>query len=85
MLLSSRKQFPASDNPWQHVYEPEDRDAVDFKMWNALIGVVLLGTVSGWSVSGYVPLLPGWFGALGGASLLGYLGTLKDSKGDILR
>lgn len=85
MLLSSRKQFPPSDNPWKHIYDPEDRDAIDFKMWNSLIGVILVGTVMGWSASTYVPLLPGWLGALGTASFLGYSGTLKDSRGDVLR
>jgi hypothetical protein len=85
MLLSSRKQFPPSDNPWKHVYDPEDRDAIDFKMWNSLIGIILMGTIMGWSASTYVPLLPGWLGALGSASFLGYSGTLKDSRGDVLR
>ena len=44
-----------------------------------------MGTITGWSISAYVPLFPGWLGALGGASSLGYLGTLKDPRGDMLR
>ena len=84
-LLSSRKQFPPTENPWKHVYYPEDKDSVNFKMWNSLIGIVVIGTLTGWSVSTYVPLLPGWLGAVGCAGFLGYLGTLKDSLGDMLR
>ena len=85
MMLSSRKQFPETDNPWQYVYDPEVKDSINFKMWNSLIGIVMLGTIVGWIGSTYVPLLPGWLGALGLASFLGYLGTLKDALGDMLR
>ena len=85
MLMSERNQFPRTDNPWQYVHDPRDPESVDFKMWNSLIGVVLMGTITGWSISAYIPLFPGWLGALGGASFLGYSGTLKDSRGDILR
>ena len=85
MLMSERNQFPRTDNPWQYVHDPRDPESVDFKMWNSLMGVVLMGTITGWSISSYVPLFPGWLGALGGASFFGYSGTLKDSRGDILR
>ena len=65
--------------------EKDLKGSVDFKMFNSLIGVVLLGTILGWVSSTYVPLLPGWLGALGTAGFLGYLGTLKDAIGDMLR
>ena len=85
LMLSPRKLFPATENPWQHVYNPDVKGSVDFKMLNSLIGVVLLGTLLGWTGSTYVPLLPGWLGALGSAVFLAYLGTLKDAMGDMLR
>ena len=32
-----------------------------------------------------VPLLPNWIGTLGAATILGYITTLRDSRGDLLR
>mmetsp|Transcript_10318 Transcript_10318/g.9966 ORF Transcript_10318/g.9966 Transcript_10318/m.9966 type:complete len:388 (+) Transcript_10318:182-1345(+) len=85
VMATSRKPFPPSENPWKYNYDPEVKGSIKFKMINSIVGIILCGTVIGWSISRYVPLLPGWLGAVTSAAFLGYLGTLKDSIGDVLR
>jgi hypothetical protein len=58
-MASSRKPFPPSENPWKYNYDPDVKGSIKFKMVNSIVGVILCGTVIGWSISKYIPLLPG--------------------------
>jgi hypothetical protein len=58
-MASSRKPFPPSENPWKYNYDPDVKGSIKFKMINSIVGIILCGTVIGWSISRYVPLLPG--------------------------
>ena len=84
-LLSARKPFPPSENPWSYVYDPNVTGSIQFKMTNCLMGIIFGGAFCGWSVARSIPLFPTWLGALLLASCCGYLGTVRDSRGDLLR
>jgi hypothetical protein len=58
-MASSRKPFPPSENPWKYNYDPDVKGSTKFKMVNSIVGVILCGTIIGWSISKYIPLLPG--------------------------
>lgn len=85
LVLSNRKPFPPAENPWSYVYNPDLPGSVDFKMMNCLVFIVFGGAFLGWSVARSIPLFPGWLGALLLASCCGYLGTVRDPRGDLLR
>lgn len=84
LMLKNRAIFPASENPWSYSPRPNTND-VPFNMMSALIGIVLAGGWIGWACVKPIPLFPNWIGAISGAAFFGYLGTLKDTKGDLLR
>ena len=84
-LLSARKPFPPSENPWSYVYDPDVSCSIQFKMTNCLMGIIFGGAFCGWSIARSIPLFPTWLGALLLASCCGYLGTVRDSRGDLLR
>lgn len=54
-------------------------------MMGALSSAVLSAAYLGWLVGRIVPLLPNWLGALSAACTVGYLTTLQDGRGDMLR
>lgn len=85
LMIGERRQFPPfTDNPWK--YKPlEDDVDLEFKMTNALLGLILSGAFIGWKIAKQIPFFPGWIGALGGSSMLGYAGTFRDGRGDMLR
>ena len=84
-MLGERRNFPPfTENPWKYFPSEED-NVLEFKMMNTLIGLVMSGAIIGWKIAKQIPLLPGWIGAIGGASSLGYGGTLRDGRGDMLR
>ena len=84
-LLSIRKPFPPSENPWSYVYDPNVPESIQFKMTNCLMGIIFGGAFCGWTIARSIPLFPTWLGALLLASCCGYLGTIRDSRGDLLR
>lgn len=84
VMLSARQPFPPTDNPWKYS-EPPRGSGIPFSMMNAMIGVVIMGFVTGWSVSKFIPFFPGWLGSIGCAVIFGYQCTLRDSKGDVFR
>ena len=84
LMLKNRAIFPASENPWSYTPRADTND-VPFNMMSALIGIVLAGGWIGWMCVKPIPLFPNWIGAVSGAAFFGYLGTLKDTKGDLLR
>eukprot|EP01036_Dinobryon_divergens_P025491 gene25491-34043_t len=86
LMLGERRNFPPfTENPWKYFPSDGEDDVLNFKMMNTLIGLVLSGAVIGWKIAKQIPLLPGWIGAIGGASSLGYGGTMRDGRGDMLR
>lgn len=86
LMLGERRNFPPfTENPWKYFPSEGEDDVLNFKMMNTIIGLVLSGAVIGWKIAKQIPLLPGWIGAIGGASSLGYGGTLRDGRGDMLR
>ena len=85
LLLSNRKPFPPAENPWSYVYDPDQPGSLEFRMMNCLLCIVFGGAFLGWSVARSIPLVPGWLGALLLASFCGYLGTVRDPRGDLLR
>lgn len=52
---------------------------------NVMIGVVVSGFFTGWSVSKLIPFFPSWLGSIGFAVVFGYQCTLRDAKGDLFR
>jgi hypothetical protein len=54
-------------------------------MMNAMIGVVVTGFFTGWSVAKFIPFFPGWLGSIGCAVVFGYQCTLADARGDMFR
>jgi hypothetical protein len=85
LLLSNRKPFPPAENPWSYIYDPDQPGSLEFKMMNCLLCIVFGGAFLGWSIARSIPLFPGWLGALLLASSCGYLGTVRDPRGDLLR
>lgn len=82
--MAERRPFPPGSNPWR--YSPEqDMRGPQFSMVSALLGVLLSAAYAGWLLARFVPLLPSWIGALGGAFTAGYATTLPDGRGDLLR
>ena len=85
LSLAGRKPFPPVDNPWSYVHDPEQPGSIQFKMINCLLGIIFGGAFCGWSLARSIPFFPGWLGALSLASCCGYLGTIRDPRGDLLR
>ena len=85
LMLSSRLPFPPTENPWKYSTSPRGAIGIPFSMMNVMIGVVITGFFTGWSVSKVVPFFPGWLGSIGCAVIFGYQCTLHDSKGDLFR
>ena len=83
-MLSPRKPFPASENPWKYAPKPDSND-IEFSMIRVVIGTILFGGITGSIISGPIPLFPGWLGVLIGAVSFGYIATTQDSRGDLLR
>jgi len=90
--LASRRPYPPSDNPWKYVPPEQGSDqapvqspALAFSMVSALAAAGLLGAAAGWSVSGRIPLVGGWLGALLGGGAVTYLGSQRDARGDLVR
>lgn len=84
LRLSSRRPFPPCSNPWQY-FPAQGQPDLQFGMMGALAGTVLSAAYIGWLVGRAVPLLPNWVGALSAACVSGYLTTLQDGRGDMLR
>lgn len=84
LRLSSRRPFPPGNNPWQY-YPAEGEPDLQFGMMSVLASAVLSAAYMGWLVGRIVPLLPNWIGALSAACSAGYLTTLQDGRGDMLR
>ena len=85
LMLGERRNFPPfTENPWKYI-PIEGEDDLEFKMMNAIIGLVISGAFIGWRIAKMIPFFPGWIGAIGGASVLGYGGTFRDGRGDMLR
>ena len=84
LMLSVRRPFPPTDNPWKYG-EPPRGTGIPFSMMNVMIGVVVSGFFTGWSVSKLIPFFPSWLGSIGFAVVFGYQCTLRDAKGDLFR
>ena len=84
LMLSERNPFPSDANPWKYSGFPHGA-GLPFSMMNAMIGVVVTGFLTGWSVSKCIPFFPGWLGSIACAAIFGYFCTLRDSRGDSLR
>ena len=54
-------------------------------MTYTLLSIVLAGSGLGSIIARYIPLVPGWIGAIIGAVSLGYSSTFNDNRGDVLR
>lgn len=84
LMLSARQPFPPAENPWKY-NEPPRGAGIPFSMMNAMIGVVVTGFFTGWSVAKLIPFFPGWLGSIGCAVVFGYQCTLADARGDMFR
>jgi hypothetical protein len=83
-MLSQRKPFPPSENPWKYAPRPDTND-IEFSMIRVLMATILFGGIVGSIISGPIPLFPGWLGTLIGASGFGFISTTHDSRGDLIR
>jgi hypothetical protein len=59
-VVSKRRAFPPSDNPWKYV--PEGPQDPEFRMTSALVSVVLVGSWVGWMITSLIPLVPNFLG-----------------------
>ena len=84
VMLAERRPYPPCENPWKYQAFEGDSHS-DFSMTPALLAVTFGGGLLGWMGAKPIPLLPGWIGAVGTAACFGYVATIPDSRGDMLR
>lgn len=82
-MLSSRRPFPPTENPWQ--YRDSPNSDLSFNMLNTLLTLSFLGFVFGWNIVKPIPLFPSWLGGLIVMAMITFSGTIADGRGDILR
>lgn len=83
--LKDRKPYPPGDNPWKYEPDPEDRRALEYSQYQAMGASIAIGAITGWSATKPIPLVPSWIVGLGLGLSSGYMSTLKDSRGDLVR
>jgi hypothetical protein len=82
-MITKRRGFPNLDDPWR--YRPRSPKDVEFNMTYALIASAIMGAILGRVISSFIPLLPGWISTLGLAIFTGYMCTVSDPSGDLIR
>ena len=85
MNLSTRKNYPPTDNPWSYKEVPGDPNYIPFNMYSTILSVMLISSYIGSNAVRPIPLFPNWIGALISAVFSGYACTFRDSRGDLLR
>lgn len=83
--LKERKPYPPGDNPWKYSPPANAPNALQYNQYRTMAASILAGAYTGWTITKPIPLVPSWIIGLGVGVASGYIATLKDARGDMVR